>query len=351
MGTGRNGVTNRVVKGGAGLAVVVLAAICAPCQARAEAKEVRIAYQTGLPYLPVHAVLAHRLIEKHAAKAGVGEVRASEVQLSGAAATNDALLSGSVDFVAAGIGGLLQIWDKTRGGLDVRAIIALNDTSMMAITNDPRVKTIKDYADITDHRIGLPAVKVSIQAVVLQMAAEQAFGPGQQARLDPLTVSLPHPEALAALLSGRTEIRTHIANLPFSYQALQAKDKGLRLVFSSYDILGGPHMNIALYNTGKWKSANPKLFKAVFDAFVEAHEWLNADHPRAAKLFKETTRSKLELAELAAMIGDKAMTGFSPAPNATMKFAEFLHKTGSIKNKPTSWKDYFWDTAHHLKGS
>ena len=60
-------------------------------------------------------------------------------------------------------------------------------------------------------RIAMPAVKVSIQAVTLQMAAEQEFGQGQHGRLDHLTVSMSHPDATAALLSGRSEVTGRLA--------------------------------------------------------------------------------------------------------------------------------------------
>ena len=44
------------------------------------------------------------------------------------------------------------------------------------------MKTIKDFTE--KDRIALPAVRVSIQAVVLQMAAEKVFGKGQEHKLD-----------------------------------------------------------------------------------------------------------------------------------------------------------------------
>ncbi len=38
-------------------------------------------------------------------------------------------------------------------------------------------------------------------------------------------------------------------------------------------------------------------------------------------------------------------------PSATVPAAEFLHSIGRIKNKPESWKDYFFSFSHGLKGS
>jgi len=333
------------------LTVATLAAVLTTglaSQAWAEAEEVRFADQPGLLYLPMHVVLSHKLVEKHAKKAGLGDVKVSGIRLSGGAAVNDALISGNLDFVIGGTGPLLKIWDKTKGNIDVKAAIAISEMPLKFVSNDPRVKTVKDWADIKDHKIGLPAVKTSIQAVVLQMAAEKAFG--DPFKLDALTVSMPHPQVVAAILGGKSEIKTHGATLPFSYQLLQAKDKGTHLVLSSYDIVG-PHTTVFLYNTRKWKEANPKLFKAVVDAYMESFEWINADLKRAAKLYKDFNKSKLELADLEAMITNKNEIGFSPTPRGSMKFAEFLHKIKSLNNKPVSWKDYMWESAHSLSGS
>src|SRR5437879_830561 len=86
----------------------------------------------------------------------------------------------------------------------------------LPVTRNPNVKTISDFRD--GDRIALPAVKVSAQAVLLQMAAEQAFGAGQQNRLDPLTVTMSHPDAMQALLSGQSEVNAHFGSPPFQYQ-------------------------------------------------------------------------------------------------------------------------------------
>lgn len=320
-----------------------------PLNAFAEADEVRFAYQPGLLYLPDQVVLSQKFVEKHAMKAGLGDVKVTSTRLSGGAVVNDALLSGSVDFVTGGIAPLLKIWDRTKGGNEVKAVISVSNMAVKFVTNDPRVKSIKDYAGITDHRIGIPAIKTSFQATALQMAAEKAFGPDGINKLDALTVSVPHPQAVASLFSGKSEIKSHGSTLPFTYQELKAKDKNIRLVFSSYDI-NGPHTTVALYAARKWKEQNPKLFKAVFDAYVEAHQWINADLKRAAKLFKDFTNSPLDLADLEAMVSDKSELQYSMSPMGTMKFAEFMHRTGSLNNKPTSWKDYYWDVSHGLSG-
>lgn len=335
------------------LAAIVLAwlsvtALTAP-PALAEANTVRISYQFGLGFFPITVVIEHKLIEKYAKAAGLGDVSVSGLQISGAATTNDALLSGSIDVASGGVGGVLQLWDKTKG--KVRGLVSVNDMAFLLNTNDPSVKTLKDYLTVENHKIALPAVKIGAHAIVLQMAAAQAFGSDKQEILDKLTMSLPHPDAYAALRGGRSEIKSHFASLPFSYQEIHLKEPKIHTVISSYDIFGGPHNNTMLYTAEKWQNENPKLAKAVFDAFVEAEAWIQANPRDAAALFKRVNKTPMELADLETILTDKKLMGYGPEPLATMKYAAFLHKAGRIKTMPNSWKDYFWPLAHGLNGN
>ncbi len=95
---------------------------------------------------------------------------------------NEALISGNLDFASGGVGPLVTIWARTQNNIKVKGIAALNSMPLYLNTINPNVKTIKDFTE--KDRIALPAVRVSIQAVILQMAAEKAFGtgPGTQAR-------------------------------------------------------------------------------------------------------------------------------------------------------------------------
>src|SRR5437764_1978754 len=175
------------------LTSAVLAGVVALCitAARAEMAEINVAQQYGISYLPLMLMEEKKLIEKHA-KAGGVDVKVGWAKFAGGNVMNDALLSGSLHFASGGVAPLVTLWARTRGNLDVKGVGALNSMPLYLNTRNPAVKTIKDFTD--KDRIALPAVKVSIQAVTLQMAAEQAFGAGQQYRLDPLTVTLSHPD-------------------------------------------------------------------------------------------------------------------------------------------------------------
>ena len=162
---------------------------------------------------------------------------------------NDALLSSSLQFASGGVGPLVTLWAKTRGNLDVKAVSAINSMPLYLTTRNPDVKTLKDFT--AKDKIALPAVKVSIQAVTLQMAAEKAFGEGQQYKLDPLTVSMSHPDAQTALLSGQSEITAHFGSPPFQYQQLERP--GIHRVLNSYDVLGGPATFNTVWTTSKFR--------------------------------------------------------------------------------------------------
>ena len=54
-----------------------------------------------------------------------------------------------------------------------------------------------------------PAVGVSVQSHILQLASSKLWGDAQFNQLDKLQVALPHPEATAALIKGGTEINAH----------------------------------------------------------------------------------------------------------------------------------------------
>lgn len=329
------------------MALAITAGSTAP--AWAEANEVRFAQQFGLLYLPMHVVVEQKLVESCAKDAGLGDVKVTMHRFSGGAAVNQALLSNNVDFAAGGVGPLLKLWDKTKGRINVRAMTTLSAMPLKLNTNDPNIKKLEDYVDIKDHKISTPSVKISIQAVVLQMAAAKKWGPDNAYKLDDITVSMKHPSAAAALLAGGQAVKSHFATLPTSYQEL--KTGKVHTVLTSYDVLGGEHSTVAMYNTEKFKTDNPKLYECVWKSYRKAMAWINEDTNRAAELFKKFTKSKLPLEDIQAMIKSKDEMHYSLQPNRTMEFAKFMHSIGAIKNMPSSWKDYYWENNYDQKGS
>lgn len=330
-----------------GAAVLSVGVAVAAGQALADEQHgIRIAKQFGISYLPLEVMEGRHLIEARAKAAGLGDVKVEWSQLSSGAPMNDALLSGSLDIVSGGVGPLLTIWAKTKGNYDVKGIASINSMPLYLNTIKPNVKTLKDFTPAD--RIALPAVKVSIQAVTLEMGAEQAFGSGEADALDALTVSMSHPDGMAAMLSGHSEVTGHFTSAPFMYQELE--DKRVHRVLSSYDVLGGPSTFNLVWTTSRFHDHNPKLYQAFFAALEDAMTFINGDKKAAAELWIAAEQSKLPLPFVMKILEDPENV-FTTAPQNVMKYATFMHKVGSIRETPAKWTDVFFPEIQGQSGS
>ena len=313
--------------------------------ARAEG-QLRIAEQFGIVYLLLNVAQEQKLIEKHGREAGV-DVKVDWVKLSGGSAVNDALLSGSIDIAGAGVGPLLTLWDRTHGKQNERGVASLGNFPYYLVSNNPNVKSIADFTD--KDRIALPAVGVSVQSRVLQLASAKLWGDKEFARLDKISVAVPHPEAAAAIIKGGTEITGHFGNPPFQEQEL-AGNPNARIVLKSYDVLGGPASATVLYATEKFRKENPKTYKAFIGALTEAAQFTAANPEKAADIYIKVANAKIDRDFLVKIIKNPEVQ-FKIAPQNTFALADFMHRVGAIKNKPASFKDYFFDDAHVASGS
>jgi NitT/TauT family transport system substrate-binding protein len=312
--------------------------------ARAEGK-ISIAQQFGIGYLILDVVRDQQLIEKHGKAQGL-EITVDWNSISGATAMNEALLTGALDVVSAGVPPMLTVWDRTKGKQNVKAIAALGSMPNYLLTNNPKIKTLKDFSD--KDRIAVPAAGVGFQSRTLQIETARQFGDDQFKKFDNISVSLPHPDATAALIAGGSEINSHFSSPPFQYQALQ--NPNVHKVLSSYDILGGPATFNVLYTTEKFHDENPKTYKAFYDALAEAEKIIKADKPAAAQAYIRVEQSKLPLALVEQIVKDPEID-FTVVPQRTFIYAEKLQELGVLKNKAASWKDYFFEEAHSGAGS
>ena len=315
--------------------------------ARAEVSEVRISHGYGVLYLPLMVMASEKLMEKHARAAGLGEVKATYVVLDGGNVINDAMLSGALDIASIGVAGFLTLWAKARDNpaLEIRGLSGMSSSSLYLMTRNPNVKSLKDFTD--KDRIAVPGIKTSLPAVILHMAAAKEFGDANYSKLDPITVGLPHPDALGVLLSGRGEINSHMASPPFSY--IEDSTPGIHRVFNSVDILGNITLDMA-YTTRRFYEANPKLCVAFISAMNEANALIAKDKKRAADIYIAVSKQKSSADEIVKILNDPN-SRFSTVPDGTMKYAEFMSRVGTIKAKPASWKDLFFAPIHGVAGS
>ena len=282
------------------------------------------------------------LIEKQGKAQGV-DIKVEFVKLSGGANVNDALLSGSIDVAGAGVGPLLTIWDRTQGRQNVRGIASLGNFPYYLTSINPKVKTIADFTE--QDRIALPAVGVSVQSRILQLASAKLWGDAQFNRLDKNQVAVPHPEATAAIIKGGTEINAHFGNPPFQEQELTGNPNA-HVVLKSYDVLGGPASATVLYGTEKFRKENPKTYKAFVDGLAEAAAFIRANPEKAADIFIRTNKSGIDRKLLLSIITNPEVE-FKLTPQNTLGLAQFMQRIGAIKNKAASAKDYFFDDAHN----
>src|SRR6202158_1453906 len=303
-----------------------------------EVSTIVLVSQHGLPYLPLMVMDTLKLIDKHADKLGVGSLTPDFKTLGGTQSLIDALLSGQMNFGVTGVPGLATLWDKTAGTQnEVRALSAVQSMPFMLVTNREAIKTIKDFGE--QDKIALPAVKVSSQAICLQMAAAKEWGQDQYAKLDAYTITRSHPEATTSVISKATEINSHYSVAPFYYYELAAS--GVHKVLRSYDTLGGPATNGVMLMTKKFRDANPKVTQTVYAALSEAEDFINKKPGEAAQVYIKTTNEKRSSQdEMVKFISDPDNI-WTTMPQQTMTFAGFMHKVGTMKRLPASWEDLY----------
>ncbi|EOC1299405.1 ABC transporter substrate-binding protein [Cronobacter dublinensis] len=323
---------------------LMLALIAATGTAQAEGN-ISIAQQFGIGYLLLDVVRDQQLIEKEGKKEGV-DIKVEWRTLSGATAMNEALLSGALDVASAGVPPLLTLWDRTKGRQNVKAIAALGSMPNFLLSNNPAVKSISDLTD--KDRIAVPAAGVGFQSRTLQIETARRFGNSDYKRFDTLSVSLPHPDASAALIAGKSEITAHFSSPPFQYQALEHSN--VHKILSSYDVLGGKATFNVLYTTQKFHDENPKTYRAFYNALSQAAKIINADKNAAAETYIRVEKSRLPRPLVEKIVNDPD-TEFTISPQRTFIYAEKLHELGVLKNKADSWKDYFFNEAWENPGS
>ncbi len=325
-----------------------VAALATPAflrRARGATAAIRITRQVGLSYLPFDVMKARKLVEAAGGRQGAA-VSAEYIRVANGSSVNDALISNNTDFGAVSLGPLLTLRERTRTTLQVAAAAAVDASAAVLNTNQSRLKTLREFKP-TD-RIAMPDVGVSYQALLLQMACEKVFGEGHAKQLDVNTVSIPHPEAAAALMSGHSEITAHFATAPFCFQEL---DSGkVSQVIASPEILGGPGTFQLLVTSRRYRDENRAAFVAALSALEEAQRWIVANPEDAAALYIAEQAPKLAPEFVARMLRDPLIR-YGSTPENTMRIADFSFRTGRIKNKVEAWQELFFEDAHHLPGS
>jgi NitT/TauT family transport system substrate-binding protein len=289
----------------------------------------------------------YSLVERQAREAGIQNLRVQWIDLGGPAVMNDALLSGAVDFIAAGPPAFLVLWDRTHESAKVSGVAAMSSLPMYLNTNADHLKKLDDVSE-TD-KIAVTGVKVSIPSLVMQMYARQKYGAAEVYRFDKFTVTMTHPDGVIALLSRSGGINAHFTSPPFHQR--ERKDARIRTIMTSDEVMGGSTTFTMLSTTAAFRDKNPKAYACVLKALDEAIDVIVDDKEDAADiLLASLGEGGFTREELVSLMSDPSVK-FTTTPENVMKYAEFMHDIGSIKKRPASWKDLFFPEVHDASGS
>ena len=328
------------------LVVTATAAMLHAAALRAQVRPIlRIARIQGINFLPTYLMQRRRLVEAHAERLGLPGAQVEWIDFPGGGNATDAMLAGAVDVVNAGPGNMLLLWDRTRGG--VKGIVSNSALPATLVSRDPRLSVVTDYKP--DDRIAVPTVLVSTQAILLEIAAERAYGADQWRRFNANAVQLGHGDAYGAMMNPSHEIRSHFASPPFITRELQ-NVPGAHVVTSSTDILGSPLSTAVMFTTTRFAEQQPVLVKAISAASAEAIATIRSDPEQAARDYLDASNDRMAQAELVALLGLPDMV-FDVKPEGTLRFAEFLNRIGTLRTRPKAWTEYFLPDAAALDGS
>jgi len=285
------------------------------------------------------------LLEKHAKQAGV-DVTTEWLRFTGGSGMNEALLSGNLDIAAGGTTPMLTIWARTQNNIKIKGVAALASMPLHLVTTNPDIESLSDFS--RGDKIALPAVKTSIQAITLQMAAEKYLGEGKHAALDTYTVSMGHPDAQLSLMGGQSEVNAHFGSPPFQNQ--EVKDPRARKVVDSYDVLGGSHTFTAIWAKSDFVEENPEIVTALMDALEESIVFIKDNPEEAARIWAEAERTNLTQEEIVALIKDP-QTKWTTTPERLLPYVNFMARVGLISRDTDDWRDLFFDTVEDTAGS
>jgi NitT/TauT family transport system substrate-binding protein len=312
-----------------------------PISAMAETSELRIPLGAGgFGFLPLHMMKKYELIEKKAAEAGL-KLTVNWSNIGGPSVMNDALLSDSADFISAGPPAFLILWDRTKGGANVKGVAAMSTMPMYLNTSAEHLRSLDDLKD--EDKIAVTAVKVSIPAIIMQMYAKQKFGAANTFRYDRYTVSLGHPDGVVAMLSGNKQITGHYTSPPFHQR--ERKDPAIRTIMTTNDMMGGAQTFTMISATTKFHDENPTAYAAFVGALKQSFEMIRADRKAAAQVLLDSMGGKgWTVDELVEILNDPNIY-YTTKPENVMKYATFMHEIGSLKHGPSSIGELFFSEA------
>ena len=198
----------------------------------------------------------------------------------------------------------------------------------------------------------MPSVKVSTQAIMLQMAAAKEFGDANYAQVrssdrrrcrTPMRCWRSPTAPPASTRISRTS--------PFLRAGDQAAGHRV-LLTTNYEILGGPATARGDRRVdASFATPTPRSYKAFFDALKEAIDTINKDKRAAAKVYLEQAKdTKNSVDDIYAMINATRLRVHADAAEGRQD--RRVHVQDRHRSRPSrrSWKDLFFPEVQSLPG-
>lgn len=320
-----------------GFALTAAMTFLGSAAALAEMAEITIARQPSLGHLPLMIMEDRGLLQARAVELGVESLKVNYATLAGGAAMSDALLSNSIQFAAGGVPPLLVLLERTDGtSSQVKGVSAMNSMPLLLNSNREEIGSIMDFTSAD--KIVLPAVKVSVQAILLQMAAEKEFGGGHHDRLDAFTITMSHLDGMA-VLRAKQEVTAHFTASPI--QNLELQNEGVHTVLNSYDILGGPATFNVVWASARFKEENPLIYQAFIETLEDAISLINSDTEAAVDTYVRLS-GDASTPELVRRIITDPQVHYTTMPSNIGKYLDFMTRIGTLKQEGVTWQDVFF---------
>ena len=315
--------------------------------AKADVATVRIVVPADLAALPLVVASHDHLFEQQAEARGLHGVTVQWLTPNGGNPIEQ-LLNGQADIVVTtDLVGFLLAWDERSGTpQEIRGLAALAQMPYELLSRNPTIQTIRNFT--AKDRIAVPAVKTSLPAVMLEMAAADEWGAAHYDRLDPLTAAKTSDDADSALHSGKGDIDADFSRMPYADD--ERADPAIHRVMDSFDI-GGPHSVALVVTTAPFRDTNPALCAALVGAITDADGFIKTGRGAAAEIYAAAQKNDdISVEDLTDMLGDPD-TEFTAAPAGIQRITSFLHQIGRVRHSPDSWQLLFFPEIYKLPGS
>lgn len=247
------------------LASLLALALCG-C-GRQEPPSIGIAEQYGIAYAPLTIMKEKGFLEQE-----LPDVAIRWQQFGGPTAIRESMLNGDVDFGFMGVAPVLIGIDN---GMEWKYAAGISSNEVAIVTSRPEIKTLADFTE--EDRIAILSPGCT-QHILLCMLAEQQLG--DPMALDGQLVSMSHPDALQALLSG-TEITAHVATPPYLQQELEA---GMSVMATGEEIMGRPFTFISCVAMTRFYEEHRELYDGFIRALERSIEYLNQNMEECVRI-------------------------------------------------------------------